>query len=201
MLEKRGKHVSDKFYTLYLRQGYCYMLKTSVLSGKGRSGSHLPPFRTAATNNGTLRRGVTPSSREGRGAGPPALCHSPSLALGSFPPPPPSQPPPTRNPKRVNSTGAPNAARHRFPPRLTTQPQARGTQQRPSPPLSPRTCALVSLPPPRPPLQPGGVRPGPAAPARLRDGAFLRGRTPRVKVAVTPGPRTLTVPPSLPRHS
>lgn len=128
VLEKRGKHVSDKFYTLYLRQGYCYMLKTSVLSGKGRSGSHLPPFRTAATNNGTLRRGVTPSSREGRGAGPPALCHSPSLALGSFPPPPPSQPPPTRNPKRVNSTGAPNAARHRRPtPRL---PGPAGAPQR-----------------------------------------------------------------------
>lgn len=178
VLEKRGKHVSDKFYTLYLRQGYCYMLKTSVLSGKGRSGSHLPPFRTAATNNGTLRRGVTPSSREGRGAGPPALCHSPSLALGSFPPPPPSQPPPTRNPKRVNSTGAPNAARHRFPPRLTTQPQARGTQQRPSPPLSPRTCALVSLPPPP---APASARRGPARPGGSRSASgrsFPEGKDP-----------------------
>lgn len=131
-------------------------LKLRCFQAKGVRVLTSPLFRTAATNNGTLRRGVTPSSREGRGAGPPALCHSPSLALGSFPPPPPSQPPPTRNPKRVNSTGAPNAARHRFPPRLTTQPQARGTQQRPSPPLSPRTCALVSLPPPGPRFSPAG---------------------------------------------
>lgn len=145
------------FYTLYLRQGYCYMLKTSVLSGKGRSGSHLPPLRTAATNNGTLRRGVTPSSREKRGAGPPALCHSPSLALGSFPPPPPSQPPPTRNPKRVNSTGAPNAARHRFPPPPHNAAPGPGHAAASLPPaLSPHVCPCVPPSPPGPRFSPAG---------------------------------------------
>lgn len=156
LCSRRGGNMYQISFTLCISdRATATCLKLRCFQAKGVRVLTSPLFRTAATNNGTLRRGVTPSSREGRGAGPPALCHSPSLALGSFPPPPPSQPPPTRNPKRVNSTGAPNAARHRSPP-LTTQPQARGTQQRPSPPLSPRTCALVSLPPPGPRFSPAG---------------------------------------------
>lgn len=159
LCSRAGGNTYQISFTLYLRQGCCYMLKTSVLSGKRAFGFSPPPAASRA-HNGTLRLGVTPSNREERGAGPPALCHSPSLALGSFPPPPPSQPPPTRNPKRLNSTDAPNAARHRFSPPHNTAPGPGHATASLPPALYPHVCPCV--PPPtsarQGPARPGGSR-------------------------------------------